>query len=198
MELFYNTTSPFARKCSMVLHLNGLINETELVLTNPFDDAYKNTNPLGKVPALVDGDLTLFDSPLMCEYLDDTSVANGGLTLLHKNTPHYYPIQQIHSQADGILDAAVSTLFETRRETEQSDYWMSRWHSAIKTGVGTLPMDKLGNVAQPNMGTVATIAALGYLDFRMAHYGWRDWNAALAEWYANCQDASWVEATLPK
>ena len=35
------------------------------------DAEYLKINPLGKIPSLVDGDLTLCDSKVICQYLDD-------------------------------------------------------------------------------------------------------------------------------
>jgi glutathione S-transferase len=45
----------------------------EIVRQMPFsgDTEYLKINPLGKVPSLVDGDLTLCDSKVICQYLDD-------------------------------------------------------------------------------------------------------------------------------
>ena len=54
--------SPFVRKVLIALELKGL--EYEMVVQMPFtgDEEYKKLNPLGKIPTLVDGDLTLGDS----------------------------------------------------------------------------------------------------------------------------------------
>ena len=62
--------SPFVRKVLITLEVKGL--EYEMVTQMPFsgDGDYKKLNPLGKVPTLVDGDLTLGDSKVICRYLD--------------------------------------------------------------------------------------------------------------------------------
>lgn len=63
--------SPFVRKVLAVMKLKGL--EYEHIPQMPFvDDAeYRKISPLGKIPALQDGDVTLCDSSVICEYLED-------------------------------------------------------------------------------------------------------------------------------
>lgn len=200
MKLFYSTTSPFARKVLMVLHVTGLIEKTELVLTNPLEDeTLRQTNPLGKIPALIDYNLSLVDSPLICEYLDDLSVQAGNPSLFHKGEDDYYRIQLTHAQADGILDAAVAMVYEDRRgDAEKSHYWLDRWHKAVTGTLAGLNTADLGDAQHPHIGTLATIAALGYLDFRLPHLDWRARHPDLAAWFGAFDNIPWVKSTAPK
>lgn len=63
--------SPFVRKVFIALDIKDV--PYEIVPQMPFspDQEYLKINPLGKVPSLVDGDLTLCDSKVICQYLDD-------------------------------------------------------------------------------------------------------------------------------
>ena len=63
--------SPFVRKVFVALDFKGI--EYETVPQMPFsgDKEYLKVNPLGKVPTLVDGDLTLGDSKVICRYLEN-------------------------------------------------------------------------------------------------------------------------------
>jgi len=63
--------SPFVRKVLIALDFKGI--PYEIVMQMPFsgDAEYLKLNPLGKVPTLVDGDLTLGDSKVICQYLED-------------------------------------------------------------------------------------------------------------------------------
>ena len=63
--------SPFVRKVFIALEFKGL--EYEIVQQMPFsgDKDYLKINPLAKVPTLVDGDLTLGDSKVICRYLEN-------------------------------------------------------------------------------------------------------------------------------
>jgi glutathione S-transferase len=63
--------SPFVRKVFIALDIKGI--PYEIVQQMPFsrDAEYLKINPLGKVPALVDGELTLCDSKVICQYIED-------------------------------------------------------------------------------------------------------------------------------
>ena len=62
--------SPFVRKVFIALDLKNI--PYEIVPQMPFsgDREYLKINPLGKVPTLVDGELTLGDSKVICRYLE--------------------------------------------------------------------------------------------------------------------------------
>lgn len=198
MQLCYSTVSPYARKCRMVAILAGLQDELTLVLIDPLNDGqFRTTNPLGKVPALLTPELTLVDSPLICEYLNDLGENNGRRSLYVRGTPSYYPVQLAHVRADGILDAAVSIVMENRRQTEPSPFWLARWHAAIETTITEQSLATLGSAEQPIISTLAFAAALAYLDFRLAQLDWRTWNKELAQWYEDVQRQTWFMQTAP-
>jgi len=62
--------SPFVRKVFIALEFKSI--PYEIIGQMPFseDEAYLKINPLAKVPTLVDGDLTLGDSKVICRYLE--------------------------------------------------------------------------------------------------------------------------------
>lgn len=78
MKLYSGPLSLFARKAEIALHEKGLPFEREMVPFSqakgysPKHPAVLAANPKAQVPVLVDGDLTLFDSTLIFEYLEDT------------------------------------------------------------------------------------------------------------------------------
>jgi len=198
MKLFYSTTSPFARKAHMFLHYTGLIQHTELIVTTFTSDELRQLNPLGKIPAFIDNDLTLLDSSLICEYLDHKYTASGKPSLFHRGQDDYFPIQKAHILANGILEASVSTVMEQRRETEPSSHWLERWHTAVTKSLETIEIDQLGTKENVNIATIATISALGYLDFRLDGLQWRDVNPALSDWQSSFEQCPWLIETLPK
>lgn len=198
MQLYYTPMSPYARKVLMLAKL--LQQELELVHVSPLkDEQIRSVNPLGKVPALVDGDLTLLDSTLICEYLDDKSDAGGGISYLRRNTPQYYVVQNAQALANGILDAALATVMELRRnDAEHSAFWLERWHLAMVRAIESIDVANLGDSEQVHMGTIATISALGYLDFRLPPLKWRESNPPLAQWYDAMEQLEWVRDTAPQ
>jgi glutathione S-transferase len=77
MKLYSGPLSLFARKIEIALQEKGLDFERVMVPFNqtvgyaPKHPAVLAANPKGQVPVLIDGDLTLFDSTLIFEYLED-------------------------------------------------------------------------------------------------------------------------------
>ncbi|HEX6635726.1 MAG TPA: glutathione S-transferase N-terminal domain-containing protein, partial [Usitatibacter sp.] len=75
MKLYYSPASPFVRKVLVCAHECGVANDIELVPTKvvpsePNRD-YASVAPLVKIPALErDDGPVLFDSIVICEYLD--------------------------------------------------------------------------------------------------------------------------------
>lgn len=77
MKLYSGPLSLFARKVEIALAEKGLAVAREMVPFTqaqgyaPKHPAVLAANPKGQVPVLVDGDLVLFDSTLIFEYLED-------------------------------------------------------------------------------------------------------------------------------
>ena len=75
MKLRYSPASPYVRKVMIVALEAGLAERIEKLSTSVVpvkaNDALQAENPLVKVPSLTtdDGE-TLYDSPVICEYLD--------------------------------------------------------------------------------------------------------------------------------
>ncbi len=75
MKLYSHPVSPFARKCRVIAHELGL--KLEIVNVEARKDrSLRRLNPLKQIPILVlDDGSTLFDSSVICEYLNQ---AGGG------------------------------------------------------------------------------------------------------------------------
>ena len=71
IKLYGASGSPFVRKVQVALALKGL--PFEQIQQMPFarDEEYQKISPIGKIPALQDGDFTVSDSTVICEYLED-------------------------------------------------------------------------------------------------------------------------------
>jgi glutathione S-transferase len=70
MKLFGSVTSPFVRRVRMLL----ADRDYELVPVNVYEPAGQQLlaqySPVGRLPVLVDGDEVIWDSALICEYLN--------------------------------------------------------------------------------------------------------------------------------
>jgi glutathione S-transferase len=77
MKLYSGPLSLFSRKVEIALHEKGLAFEREMVPFNqtvgysPKHSEVLVLNPKGQVPVLIDGELILYDSTLILEYLED-------------------------------------------------------------------------------------------------------------------------------
>src|SRR3954469_25442428 len=74
MRLYYSPSSPYARKVRVLALETKIDKKIEMInvaLTpiQPNADVDKH-NPIGKIPALSVKGMDLFDSPVICEYLD--------------------------------------------------------------------------------------------------------------------------------
>ncbi|MFX7556050.1 glutathione S-transferase C-terminal domain-containing protein, partial [Acinetobacter baumannii] len=88
--------------------------------------------------------------------------------------------------ADGLLDAALLTRYETFMRPEEK-----RWPEWIEgqTGKFMRAVDKLEAEAKSfsqavTLAEISTACALGYLDFRFGDLPWRDSHPKLAEFMA--------------
>lgn len=72
LTLFDDVFSPYARKVRIALYEKNVPFERERALHGDCNRTdFLHVNPRAEVPALVDGDFSLYDSTVICEYLED-------------------------------------------------------------------------------------------------------------------------------
>ncbi len=71
MKIYGIVLSPFVRKVLAVCSLKSLEYELVPVMPGGTTPEYLLISPLGKVPAFEDGDLSISDSSVICEYLEE-------------------------------------------------------------------------------------------------------------------------------
>jgi glutathione S-transferase len=72
LTLYDDVFSPYARKVRIALYEKGVPFERVRALHGDCNRTdFLHVNPRAEVPALVDGDLSLYDSTVICEYLED-------------------------------------------------------------------------------------------------------------------------------
>lgn len=198
MKLCYSPTSPYVRKVTMAAIETGTNEKIERVTMYPAGPASEvaKVNPLGKVPALMlDNGSALYDSPVICEYLDHLG---GGSGLFPAAGPERWNILRLQALADGVMDAGILIMLENRRpESERSSDWIERQKRAMRQGFDG--MEEGVDVLAGDGVTIAHItfcAALGWIDFRSI-VDWRDGRPALADWYAAYSARPSAMATEP-
>ncbi|HVH06775.1 MAG TPA: glutathione S-transferase family protein [Myxococcota bacterium] len=63
--------SPYVRKALAVLLWKGLAYEIDPIVPFLGNDAFTALSPLRRIPVLIDGDVALCDSSVICQYLED-------------------------------------------------------------------------------------------------------------------------------
>ena len=66
-----NHVSPYARKVFLALDHKGVDYEIDPIVPFFGGDEFTRLNPLRRIPVLIDGDLVIPDSTVICEYLHD-------------------------------------------------------------------------------------------------------------------------------
>ncbi len=197
MKLFYSPTSPFVRKVMACAILRGIEGRIETIRANPHEsppDLLK-ANPLSKVPCLVaDDGMALFDSPVICEFLDSIGDA---AKLFPPAGPARWRAMTQQALGDGILDAAVGRRGEMSKPPEAArQAWMMRQKAAVDRSLDQLETDPPHGGL--DIGTITLACALGYLDFRFAAEPWREAHPRLADWFAGIAGHPAIARTAPK
>ncbi|PKP78778.1 MAG: glutathione S-transferase [Alphaproteobacteria bacterium HGW-Alphaproteobacteria-3] len=199
MKLYCSHTSPFARKVRVLIREKGATARVTEEAVSAMEDpaALHAANPLGKVPALIlkDGS-SWFDSPLICEFLDVTLEGPSMIPAAHVER---FRVLRHQALADGIMDAAVSIVFERNRpEAQRSETWIGRWSRAIERSLAVLEDEVVSLDGPVDLGSIAVGAALGYLDFRNGHLGWQEKQTELAGWWRDfAKRPSFAETAPP-
>jgi glutathione S-transferase len=63
--------SPYVRKVLAAMNLKGLSYEVDPITPFYGNDEFQRLSPLRRIPVLIDGDFSISDSSVICDYLDD-------------------------------------------------------------------------------------------------------------------------------
>jgi len=72
LTLVSHKLCPYVQRAAIVLHEKGVPFERRWVDLANKPDWFRAISPLGKTPVLLAGDVPIFESAVICEYLDDT------------------------------------------------------------------------------------------------------------------------------
>ncbi|ETX29391.1 glutathione S-transferase family protein [Roseivivax isoporae] len=196
MQLFVNTTSPFARLVRLAVMEKGLSPRVRTEIVDPWADppALLAANPTGRVPVLVTADgHAIAETQLILRHLD----ALAG--------PDLFPAREAArtlataALALGTMEAAVALVVGRKSVPGfDADPIGAKRVRAMADGLARLdaapPRDLVDG---PDIAALATVTALDYVLFR---FPGRDWCAGLprlAAWRARQSGRASVEATLP-
>jgi len=151
---------------------------------------------LSKVPTLITDDgVCLYDSPVICEYLDSIGDAPK---LFPAPGPARWKALCQQALGDGILDATQPR----RREIALPQDDGRKAYIELQQGKVARALEALEKEADSlkDLGTIGEITigcALGYLDFRYANEPWRPGHPKLEAWFARVVKLPPLAETMP-
>jgi glutathione S-transferase len=124
MRIIGSYLSPYVRKVLACLELKGLAYEIDPIAPFLGDDQFTALSPLRRIPVLIDDRVTLADSSVICQYLDDR-----------------YPVPALYP-AD-IADRARARWLEEYADSYMGDVliWGLYNHAVIEPAVWGKPRD---------------------------------------------------------
>lgn len=187
MILRSSPSSPFGRKVRIAVSLLGFDGNVKIepADTTDVNDSVRAQNPLGKIPVLIAEDgVAYYDSRVILDYLDDRA---GGGKIVPRDAKARLAALRLQALCDGILDASILTIYETRwRKAEAHEpKWLE--HQAGKVTRALAALDAAPpalDAGLPNVGQITLACVLGYRDFRFGS-GWRSDHPRLVAWLDN-------------
>jgi len=199
MKLLFSPPSPFVRKVRVTALEKDIAAQIELVPAHPWPEPTAVTpyNPLGKVPTLLlDDGTALYDSAVICEYLDSLG---KGPSLLPTSLPERLRVLRRQALADGMLDAAVNIVLELRRPQEsRSQAMLERFQGSVRRCVNQMPAEIEDPGKCFDLGQIAIACAVGYVEFRLPEL---DFGLAaqrsLSDWWSSVRKRPSLATTEP-
>ena len=167
MLLRSSPTSPFGRKVKLAAMITGHYDKLTIVTSdtlNP-DDPLRSDNPLGKIPCLIIDGKSIYDSRVIVEFFDQDA---GGGKVLPKEWPARLEVLRLQALADGITDAAILKLYESRfRAPEHHEAkWLAYQNDKVERGLALLEANPPKASASPDIGTIMVACFLDWAEFR--------------------------------
>jgi glutathione S-transferase len=125
VQIIGSFLSPYVRKVLVVLDLKGIPYVADPIVPFFGDDRFTQMSPLRRIPVLIDDSVTLPDSSVICQYLED-----------RYPTPPLYP--------KNVADRARARWLEEFADTRMGEVFIWRLFNqvAIKPAVWGEPTDK--------------------------------------------------------
>ena len=115
VQIIGSYVSPYVRKVLVCLELKGIAYEIDPIIPFMGDDRFSKLSPVRRVPVLIDDRVTLADSSVICQYLEDRYPA-----------PAVYP--------SDIADRAHARWLEEYADTRMGEVFI--WHLFNEAVIG--------------------------------------------------------------
>jgi glutathione S-transferase len=172
--------SPFSRKVKIAAYMLGLDKKIEVAGANEPGDPIETHNPISKIPTLVlENGKSIHDSRVIMEYFDSLA---GGDKIIPSETEARFEALTAASLADGIMDASILIVYESRYRPDQIPHegWLDMQRGKIVRALDHFAAQPPSH-APVTVGAIGLACALGYLDFRK-QVDWRASHPKLIAW----------------
>src|SRR3989338_1639137 len=196
MKLLYTPRSPYARKVRIVAIEKGI--KLELVsedLVNKSPGLVK-ANPLGKIPTLIlDNGQTIFDSPVICEYLDNIRPRPA---FIPNDPQKHLTVLTLTAAADGLMDVTVAMFMEkVRHPKDFNAAFVAANEITVRRSLAYFE-ERVEQLKELSVASIGLASAVGYLNFRMPQL-WRSTDyPRLACWYEELSKRPSMQETAPR
>jgi len=200
MKLFYSNNSPYARKIRILIDEKKVSVTLEKVVLADKNCTIHEYNPLAKVPTLIANDISIFDSPVIAEYVDQKS---GLPYLIPSDFDKKILVKRWEAISDGLCDAAVAIMLEKRKPlTQQNADLFEKQMRKIKLSLEWLNREMEGKEYYlDNKFSYADIAdgcALGYVKLRYPEIDFENEYLSLYRLHELLMQRSSFQTTAPE
>ena len=197
MRLLYSKPSAFSRKVRLAAAALGISDRIELLAVNPVADRdmLREINPLGKIPVLVAEGVPIFDSSVICRYLDERF---GPGTIIPLGDDKRMKACRLEALGDGVIEAGMLLRAEMMRSEGARDAGVeSNQRGKVLAGLDYLEARASELGASWTVGQIAVASALGWLQFRLGDQGFFEGKTNLGTWYEALLRRPDVQETRP-
>jgi len=194
MKLTMSPASPYVRKARALAIKRGVADRIEMWTIATAAPELAALNPLSKIPTLVTDDgQVLFDSPVVCEYIDSLGDA---APCIPPSGPARWRALTLAALGDGILDATQPRRREIAlpQDDGRKEY-IATQQGKVSRALDALEKETLGDLE--TIGDITVACALGYLDFRYPNEPWRPGHPKLTAWYERVVKLPPMAETMP-
>lgn len=139
MKLYYMPTTRAVRPCWLLEEMGLSYELVRVTLEMSHSNEYASLHPQGKVPVLVDGDVTIFESAAICAYLADKYLNKGFAPPLESPSRAYYyqwmfyapltvesPVEQyMFNVLPGLPEKILPKSAQVKVSPEEAQHWFA-------------------------------------------------------------------------
>ena len=177
----------------VVAHELGITLETTFLRPTPLkaDPVLSKENPLSKIPVLMTPEGPLYDSGVICEYLDRD----------RKLIPEAsrFRVLRIQALCDGILEAGIAVFYEKTGRPPELHFapWLDGQTEKANQGFDALELecDAFGETV--DLAQICAAVTIGWFEFRNPIGDVRATRPKLVRWYDAFRERPSMKATEP-